>query len=189
LELNFENALNGLKKDVLVLHNEAGGYMAILRAKANVEFQAREAEEKAAAAAAAAAAISGNPEQKEHDHAEEEGEEENDYEYDEYDGEEKETNTITRTRTVTVTLDDTVSSADAAVDVVPEAAAPAEVAEPIAEDTPEVEDSIPIEEKEEEEETSVADPEPAPLPTTSEFAINTVSGDSDEVKVHLEPIV
>ena len=191
LELNFENALNGLKKDVLVLHNEAGGYMAILRAKANVEFQAREAEEKAAASAAAAAAtaaaISGNPEQKEHDHAEVEGEEENDFEYDEYDGEEKETNTITRTRTVTMTLDDTVSSADAAVDVVPEAAEPAEVAEPIAEDTPEVEDSIPIEEKE--EETSVAEPEPAPLPTTSEFAINIVPGDSDEVKVHLEPIV
>lgn len=43
---SFNKALNALKHEIYVLHNEAGSYLAILRAKANVEFQQREAEER-----------------------------------------------------------------------------------------------------------------------------------------------
>jgi uncharacterized protein YukE len=43
---DLNNSLNTLKHDIHLLLNEAGSYMSILRAKANIEFQSREAEEK-----------------------------------------------------------------------------------------------------------------------------------------------
>lgn len=41
----FQSAINKLKSEVQLLVNESGSYLAILRAKANIEFQAREAQE------------------------------------------------------------------------------------------------------------------------------------------------
>lgn len=44
--VDLSNSLNSLKGEVHLLLNEAGSYLSILRAKANIEFQMREKEEK-----------------------------------------------------------------------------------------------------------------------------------------------
>lgn len=97
--------LNKLKRDTALFANEAGSYMSILRAKANIEFQSREKEEKEAREAKEAAAKSViQDERAEDEYAnQKEIQEAESTDFDE-DEEEEETQTITRTRYVTQRL-------------------------------------------------------------------------------------
>lgn len=56
VDREFANSINGIKTQVNILLNEGGSYLAILRAKANLEFQTRESSSRSASAAEAEAA-------------------------------------------------------------------------------------------------------------------------------------
>ncbi|ODQ48453.1 hypothetical protein PICMEDRAFT_14025 [Pichia membranifaciens NRRL Y-2026] len=102
--------LNKLKRDTALFANEAGSYMSILRAKANIEFQSREKEEKEAREEELARSVVSEEraEEEQSTLAEIQAAESTVYEYD--DDEEEETLTITQTRYVTQTLDSDVET-------------------------------------------------------------------------------
>ncbi|GAV29523.1 hypothetical protein PMKS-003024 [Pichia membranifaciens] len=102
--------LNKLKRDTALFANEAGSYMSILRAKANIEFQSREKEEREAREEALASSIVAEERAAEEQSTLEENQAvmSTVIEYD--DDEEEETLTITQTRYVTQTLDSDVET-------------------------------------------------------------------------------
>lgn len=184
---DLDNFLNKLKREAYVLTNESGSYLAILRAKANIEFQAREKEEREAEAALAN--ISENEEISEKN--------DNDDNDEFYEDEEPETSTITQTKFVTEVINTNLESTSESTNAssVDEELAPDSIPTSEIESTSEYETDSEVESLTSSEFQTTIETESQSQSATNdiksvetEFIENPVKGDSDEVKVVLEPI-